>query len=139
MQIIHFLGKSVHIIITFTTILIYSDYWNFHFPFILSIFIGANYLGLFGVLPFVALGILAFSIVKYDKPPYPVKKFFISILAWLLLVCSVIIILIKEDAPVKEMVKSYLSLATIILFMLISLCFLIKNIIEIFKTKQLIN
>jgi hypothetical protein len=84
-------------------------------------------LNLLAILPFLGITTLFINAIKYDTQPYPTNKFIINILAWLLLVGSIMLMIFNEGILIQEMFNGIIPLITILLFTFISFCYLINN------------
>ena len=134
MKLVTYLGQTFFLLIAFSIIITYNDYWNM--PLLLSIFLALSNFTLsypYPILPILALGIFLYCIARFGKQTSNVWKYIINIGTYFLLTGSIYLMTYLEGNSNKNPFIGFLPSTTLILFCIVSVCFLITNVNGLIK------
>jgi hypothetical protein len=134
MKLITYLGQTFCLLIAFSILIVHNDYWDL--PMIIVIFLGlldftSPYL--YPILPFLPLGLLIYTLVRYGKQTCYIWKYIINIGAYLLLVGSRLWVMHLDGRSIENLFSGFLPSTTLTLFCIVSVCFLMTNVSGLIK------
>ncbi len=133
-KLITYLGQTAYLLITFAMLFVHNDFWDM--PMIIVIFLGLidlNWNYLYPILPFIPIGLLLFTMTKYGKLSSYIRKYIINIGAFLLLMGSRLWVMYLDGISIENLFDGIIPFTTLIIFCIVSLCFLITNITGLIK------
>lgn len=134
MKLISILGRNTYLLIAFSILVVHNEYWNM--PLLLSIFFHLSNSTLaypYLIFPIIALSILLYSLTKYGKQTIFIRKYILNIGAYFLLTGSIYLMMYLEGGSNKSIFDGIVPFTTLILFCIVSICFLITNTTGLIK------
>jgi hypothetical protein len=134
MKSITYLGQTFFLLIAFSLLFTHNEYWDL--PLLLGLFFvlaNSTLAYPYPILPILALCILLYSIVTFGKQKSNIWKYIINIGAYFLLTGSIYLMMYLEGGANKNLFNGFLPTTTLILFCIVSACFLITNFSGLIK------